>query len=119
MDGLLNGKDLETILESIPSKRVKSNKEKIRATIQASLSSSQITLLKSLLNTIDAITKQIEELDSKIKEMISLRSEDMKIALSMPGMGFISASTIMAEIGDFRDFRSADKLAAGSVPRIL
>ena len=38
----------------------------------------------------------------------------------MPGMGFVSASTILAEIGDFRDFRSPDKLAAycGLVPSV-
>ena len=40
--------------------------------------------------------------------------------MSMPGMGFISASTILAEIGDFRDFSSANKLAAycGLVPSV-
>lgn len=44
----------------------------------------------------------------------------MKIALSIPGMEFISASTILAEIGDFRDFSSANKLAAycGLVPSV-
>ncbi len=35
-------------------------------------------------------------------------------------MGFVSASTILAEIGDFRDFSSPDKLAAycGLVPSV-
>ncbi len=44
----------------------------------------------------------------------------MKIALSMPGMGSISASTILAEIGHFREFSSANKLAAycGLVPSV-
>jgi transposase len=44
----------------------------------------------------------------------------LRIALSMPGMGFISASTILAEIGDFRDFSSPEKLAAycGLVPSV-
>lgn len=120
VDGLLNGMDLEKILESIPSGRVKKNKEEIRGIIQANLSSSQIFLLRSHLNMIDAVTKQIEEIDAKISDQISLRNEDMRIALSMPGMGFISASTILAEIGDFRDFSSSNKLAAycGLVPSV-
>jgi transposase len=44
----------------------------------------------------------------------------MGIALSIPGMGFISACTILAEIGDFRDFSSSNKLAAycGLVPSV-
>jgi len=120
VDGLLNGMDLEKILESIPSGRVRKNKEEIRGIIQANLSSSQIFLLRSHLNMIDAVTKQIEEIDAKISDQITLRNEDMRIALSMPGMGFISASTILAEIGDFRDLSSANKLAAycGLVPSV-
>jgi transposase len=120
VDGLLNGMDLEKILESIPSGRVRKNKEEIRGIIQATLSPSQIFLLRSHLNTIDAVTKQITEIDAKISDQISMRNEDIRIALSMPGMGFISASTILAEIGDFRDFSSANKLAAycGLVPSV-
>jgi len=120
VDGLLNGMDLEKILESIPSGRVKAIKEEIRGTIQANLSSLQIFLLQSHLDTIDAITKQIAKIDSKISYLISSRKEDLRIALSMPGMGFISASTILAEIGDFRDFSSPEKLAAycGLVPSV-
>jgi transposase len=120
IDGLLNGMDLEKILESIPSKRVRVNKEEIRGIIQASLSPSQIFLLRSHLNMIDAITKQIEEIDAMISDQIFSRNEDMRIALSMPGMGFVSASTILAEIGDFRDFSSPNKLAAycGLVPSV-
>jgi hypothetical protein len=43
VDGLLNGKDLEEVLDSIPSKRVRANKEEIRGIIQANLSPSQIS----------------------------------------------------------------------------
>jgi transposase len=120
IDGLLNGMDLEKILESIPSKRVRENKEEIRGIIQANLSPSQIFLLRSHLNMIDSITKQIEEIDAMISDQIFSRNDDMRIALSMPGMGFVSASTILAEIGDFRDFSSPNKLAAycGLVPSV-
>jgi transposase len=120
VDGLLNGMDLEVILESIPSRRVRAIKEEIRGIIQSNLSPSQIFLIRSHLNMIDSITKQIAEIDAKISDLISLRKEDMKIALSMPGMGFVSASTILAEIGDYRDFSSSDKLAAycGLVPSV-
>jgi len=61
VDGLLSGMDLEKILESVPSRRVRKNKEKIRGIIQANLSFSQIFLLRSHLNMIDAVTKHIEE----------------------------------------------------------
>ena len=120
VDGLLNGMDLEEVLDSIPSKRVRANKEEIRGIIQANLSPSQISLLRAHLDIIDAITKNIAEIDANISNQIAIRKEDMKIALSMPGMGFVSASTILAEIGEFRDFSSPDKLAAycGLVPSV-
>ncbi len=118
VDGLLNGMDLDKILESIPSRRVRAIKDEIRGIIQSNLSPSQIFLIQSHLNMIDSITKQIAEIDANISGLISLRKEDLRIALSMPGMGIISASAILAEIGDFRDFSSPDKLAAycGLVP---
>ena len=112
---------LRKMINSIPSKRVRANKEEIkRGIIQANLSPSQISLLRSHLDIIDAITKNIAEIDANISNQITIRKEDMKIALSMPGMGFVSASTILAEIGDFRDFNSPDKLAAycGLVPSV-
>lgn len=120
VDGLLNGMDLEEILETIPSSKVKAIKEEIRGTIQSSLSALQIFLIQSHLDMIDAITKQIVEIDAKISDQISSRNEDMRIALSMPGMGVVSASTILAEVGDFRDFSSPEKLAAycGLVPSV-
>jgi transposase len=95
-------------------------KEVIRGTRQANLSPLQIFLIQSHLDTIDTMTKQIAKIDSKISSQLSTRNEDMRIALSMPGMGFVSASTILAEIGDFRDFSSPDKLAAycGLVPSV-
>ena len=40
--------------------------------------------------------------------------------MSIPGMGLVSASTILAEIGDFNDFRTGDQLASycGLVPSV-
>ncbi len=40
------------------------------------------------------------------------KEEDLNIAMSIPGIGFIAGSTVIAEIGDFRDFETPDKLAA-------
>jgi len=120
INGLLKGLDLDETLESIPSRKVKAIKEKIRGTIQSNLSPLQVFLIQSHLDTIDVVTKQIAEIDSKISDQLFTRNNDMRIALSMPGMGFVSASTILAEIGDIRDFSSPDKLAAycGLVPSV-
>ncbi|HEY9247437.1 MAG TPA: transposase, partial [Candidatus Methanoperedens sp.] len=39
------------------------------------------------------------------------KNEDLKIAMLMPIIGFVAGSTILAEIGEFRDFKTPDKLA--------
>jgi transposase len=45
---------------------------------------------------------------------------DIKILRSIPGIGMISAYTILAEIGNYLDFKKPDQLAcwAGLVPSI-
>jgi transposase len=120
VEGLLNGFDLDEVIESIPSSRIRARKEKIRSVLQSNLSQEQAFLIRSLLNSIDSVSKQIAEIDSKVSVLFSEKAEDLRIAMSIPGIGFISASTILAEIGDFRNFGSADKLAAyfGLVPSV-
>jgi hypothetical protein len=68
------------------------------------------------LEQIESIRRIIDELDVEIKNRIASRREDLKIAMSIPGIGFTSAVTILAEIGDFKDFDTAEHLAAWSGP---
>jgi transposase len=63
VDGLLNGIDLEEILESIPSRKIRAIKDQIRGTIQSNLSQLQIFIIQSHLDMIDSITKQIAKID--------------------------------------------------------
>ncbi len=50
---------------------------------------------------------------------VSLKVE-LEIAMSIPGIAFTSASAILAEIGDYRDFANGEKLAAwcGLTPKV-
>lgn len=45
---------------------------------------------------------------------------EFEILYSVPGIGEVSAFTILAEVGNFKDFSSGDKLASwlGIVPRV-
>jgi hypothetical protein len=51
--------------------RIRAIKEEILGAIQSNLSPSQIFLIQSHLNMIDALTKQIAEIDAKISGLIS------------------------------------------------
>jgi len=46
---------------------------------------------------IESIQKRIDELDNEIKSRVASRKEDLRIAMSIPGIGFTAAVIILAE----------------------
>ena len=90
----------------IKGKPVKSVRkaDQIREAVRGSLETIQIILIRGRLEQIESIQRRIDELEGEIKNRIASRREDLKIAMSIPGIGFTPAVTILAEIGDFKDF---------------
>jgi transposase len=117
---LLKGIELEEMIEGIPVKSVKLKADQIKEAVKGSLETTQIILIRGGLELIGSIQRRIDELEREIKNRIASRRVDLKIAMSIPGIGFISASTILAEVGDFNDFDKAEQLAAwaGLVPTV-
>ena len=117
---LLDGVELEKMIKGIPVKRIRNKADQIREAVRGSLETTQIILIRGGLEQIASIQRRIDELDREIKNRIASREEDLKIAMSIPGIGFTSAATILAEIGDFKDFAKAEQLAswAGLVPAV-
>jgi transposase len=120
LDGLIKGKSVEEIVAGITSKRVRNKQDLLSEAIKTGLDQPQVFLISSHLDTIDNITQQITEIDLEIKQCIARRKDDLEIAMSMPGIGFTAASAILAEIGNYNDFSTPDKLAAwcGLVPHV-
>jgi transposase len=75
-------------------------------------------LIESSLDLIAKIREKIDEIRNEIEARIKFRQDDLEIAMSVPGIDFLSASTILAEIGDYRDFNTQEQLASyfGLVP---
>jgi transposase len=73
--------------------------------------------LKQYLGLIDIFGKLIKEADNKIKKSV-INNQQAKLLTSIPGISYVSALTIMAEIGTIERFNSAKKLqgCAGLVP---
>lgn len=75
-------------------------------------------ILKELYNLTKELDRRISVFDAKLQK--ELRKYEMAgILMTMPGLGVITALTIIAEVGDFSRFKSAKKLTsfAGLVPR--
>jgi transposase len=120
LNSLLDGIDIEAIIEGIPVKRIKKKADQIKESIRGSLDTTQIILIRGGLKQIESIQERIDELDKEIKSRIASKKDDLRIAMSIPGIGFTAAVTILAEIGDFKDFAKAEQLAAwaGLVPAV-
>lgn len=116
----LLGQDVDEIIRTIPSRRVRKNADEIREAIQANLDPVQIMSIRISLSLIKSINQKIEEIDAEIQSRILSCQRDLEITMSVPGINFVSGVTILAEIGNYRDFRSPEQIAAyfGLVPYV-
>lgn len=120
LTGKLLGKDVDEIIESIPSGRVRKKADQIREAIMANFDQVQILSIKISISLIASINQKIKEVDAEIQSRIVNRQRDLEIAMSIPGIDFVSGVTILAEIGNYRDFASSEQIAAyfGLVPYV-
>jgi transposase len=120
IDRLLEGKTIDQIISGIPSKRVRKKADELRKAIRNAIDPVQVLLIKTNLDAIDYLSEKIKLLDAEIAIKVEPFKEDVNIILSVPGIGLTSAATILAEMGDYRNFPNADKLAMyfGIVPSV-
>lgn len=82
---------------------------------QIILANNEIKIHQDAIASIDVVIKQVEK---EIESTIQITPE-MKRLMTIPGIGIVTASTICAEVGDFKNFNKPENLAsfAGLVPR--
>jgi transposase len=68
-------------------------------------------LLQEYISQIDFLTKEIKNIESKIRIEAS-KNESVKILMSMTGIDYFSAMMISSEIGDIDRFSSPQKLVS-------
>jgi len=75
-------------------------------------------LLRDLYDEIVHFDERIETIELKLK-VISVQNEDCQRLLTIPGVGLLTATALIAAIGDISVFKSGRELAAwiGLVPR--
>jgi len=75
-------------------------------------------ILKELHEVIEELNAHIDVLDKKIEKATHTIPE-AKLLMTVPGVGKITALTVIAEVGDFSRFEKPEKLAsfAGLVPK--
>ena len=120
VDELLKGKRIDEIVPGIPSKKIRNKKNQLIEAVRTGIEPAHIFQIQSLLRLIDEVSAEIEKVYGEIQRRSANFKEDLKIVISMPGMGFTSASVIVSEIGDYRDFQTSEQIAAyfGIVPSV-
>lgn len=120
LSGIISGKPVDEIIESLP-KNLRKKRDQIIEVLNTEISENTALRLKSCLDMIDAFDIQIRNLENEFFHYAYSRyPREMKILTSVPGIGELGAATLLAEIGDFHDFPSGDKLASwlGIVPTV-
>jgi len=76
-------------------------------------------LVKGQLALLETLDEQIQILEDKIAAM-GIEDPQGKLLMTMPGIGYFTASMLVAEIGDINRFGNDKKLSswAGLAPRI-
>ncbi len=77
---------------------------------------------RTIQKHIDFLDQQIEEVEKEIKDLIDADEENrdqFELLTSIPGVGFVTAITFLAEVPDISDFPQARQLAsyAGLCPK--
>jgi len=110
--GLTSGQALDSIISNTRNKWIKERAEEIQQAVKGTLGTTQAFVIRECLEVIRTIDSRIKNIDAEISSRMSAKDDDLKIAMSIPGIGFVSGSTILAEVGNFNDFKTPDKLAA-------
>jgi transposase len=120
MKGILNDMPVDEILSLLPASVLK-KEEALREVLETTLSEGALARLASCLRIIKTLNQEIAEL-TNISTNYALTNfpKEYEILKSVPGIGDITAVTLLAEISDVKDFTTGDKLASwlGIVPRV-
>lgn len=119
IEAIINGEEDPVILSELAQRRLRNKKEELKRALNGLIGQHQRLMLKTQLEHIDFLDKQIALLDEEIKRRMLPFEEDLERLDSIPGVGRRTAEHIIAEIGtDMDQFPSAAHLCswAGVAP---
>jgi transposase len=119
MNGVINGIPVEEIISVLPE-RIRRRSDEIKGILETNLPQTAMFRLKCCLDLIRDLDDQIGVIMQMVNRLVSANTRIIRLLTSVPGVGYLAAVTLIAEIGDFKDFSSGDKLASwlGLVPTV-
>jgi transposase len=119
LEGLLAGISGEEVLQGLP-KRLRGKEDLLREALRNSLDPANMLVVRENLELFELLEDEIRRVEEEIRGMLVSKKSMMDSLLSIPGISFVSASTILGELGDPMDFENGDRLAcwAGLTPSV-
>jgi transposase len=120
LNGLMTGRSLDEIVNESKSQLLKERHGELEKVVRAGLDQEDVFVLKRCLRMIKSLDEELKELNARISMLIGDREKDVKNISKVPGVAQVSASSILAEIGDARRFANGKKIAswAGLCPSV-
>ena len=118
LEGFLDGKNVDDIISEWP--RLRKKKKALENLMNKKLDEASILALKSFVSVLKKIDEEVKHLEKHIEAILTDFRDDVRLLLSIPGVGYQSAAIILAEIGNIKRFPSPRKLASyvGVVPNV-
>lgn len=116
---IINGENNPTLLANLAVGALKKKKNLLEQSLKGLIGPHQRMMLKTQIEHIEFLEKQISELDQEISKRLTPFEEDLELLDTIPGIGMRTAQQMLAEIGyDMTRFPSAAHLAswAGMAP---
>jgi len=121
MQGIVDGVSVDDILRSIPPHTRARKEAKLRELLNQTLSPGALMQLDHCLRVVKQLDEEIEEITDEVRTYaLQKYPREYQILITVPGIGDIAAITLLAEIGNFKEFLSGDRLASwvGIVPKV-
>jgi len=114
LNGLMTGRSLDEIVNESKSQLLKERHGELEKVVRTGLDQEDVFVLKRCLRMVEHLDGELKELDARISMLIGDREKDMKNISKVPGVAQVSASSILAEIGDAKRFANGKKIASWS-----
>jgi transposase len=121
MQGIVDGASVDDILRSIPPHARARKEAKLRELLNQTLSLGALMQLDLRSRVVKQLGEEIERITDEVRTYgTSEVPREYQILITVPGIGAIAAITLFAEIGNFKEFLSGDRLASwvGIVPKV-
>ncbi len=88
--GLTSGQSIGAIIDGTNNRWIKERAEEIKQAVKGTLGTMHAFVIRECLEVIKTIDSRIKNIDAEISSRMKSKDEDLKIAMSIPGIGFVS-----------------------------